>query len=196
MDVDEQRRLERFGRLQPPSFSGAESEDAQDFLDRFQQILHMACILDTSGVSLTTFQITGYAFRRWEAYEKCSPVGAAPLTWNEFSVLFLVKFVPQTRKEELRRQFEQLRQDGMSVTLYEMRFSKLTRHAVWLVPTKRERIRRFIDGLYYQYRFVLIRESVSGATFNEVIDIAQRLEMVHKSADVLDFELVPLQPLL
>ncbi|XP_070018310.1 cold shock domain-containing protein 4-like [Nicotiana sylvestris] len=29
MSDDEQRRLERFGRLQPPSFSGAEGEDAQ-----------------------------------------------------------------------------------------------------------------------------------------------------------------------
>ncbi|XP_070045213.1 uncharacterized protein [Nicotiana tomentosiformis] len=34
MHEDEQRRLERFGRLQPPSFSGAEGEDAQGFLDR------------------------------------------------------------------------------------------------------------------------------------------------------------------
>ncbi|XP_070041367.1 uncharacterized protein [Nicotiana tomentosiformis] len=33
MPEDEHRRLERFGRLQPPSFSGAEGEDAQGFLD-------------------------------------------------------------------------------------------------------------------------------------------------------------------
>ena len=34
MADDEQRRLERFERLRPPSFSGAESEDAQGFLDK------------------------------------------------------------------------------------------------------------------------------------------------------------------
>jgi len=30
----EQTRVESFGRIQPPSFSGAEFEDAQDFLYR------------------------------------------------------------------------------------------------------------------------------------------------------------------
>jgi len=34
MPDNEQRRLERFGRLQPPSFGGAEGEDAQGFLDK------------------------------------------------------------------------------------------------------------------------------------------------------------------
>ncbi|XP_070057445.1 uncharacterized protein [Nicotiana tomentosiformis] len=149
MTDDEHRRLERFGRLQPPSFSGAELEDAQDFFDRCQRILRTAGILKTSGVSFTTFQFTEATFKWWEAYERRIPVGAAPLTWHEFSVLFLEKFVPQTHREELHRQFEQLRQDGMSVTQYEMRFSELARHVVWLVPIERVRIRRFIDGLYY-----------------------------------------------
>ncbi|XP_070032080.1 uncharacterized protein [Nicotiana tomentosiformis] len=39
MANDEQRRLERFGRLRPPSFSDAESEDAQGFLDNCQWML-------------------------------------------------------------------------------------------------------------------------------------------------------------
>ncbi|XP_070007339.1 uncharacterized protein [Nicotiana sylvestris] len=74
MPKDKQRRLERFGRLQPPTFSGAEDEDAQ-----------------------------------------------APLTWQQFSVLFLEKYVPQSRRDELHREFEWLRQGEMIVTQYEMR---------------------------------------------------------------------------
>ncbi|XP_070042856.1 uncharacterized protein [Nicotiana tomentosiformis] len=173
MNDDEQMRLERFGRLQPPSFSGAESEDAQSFLDKCQWILHMDGILETSGVSFTTFQFTGAAIRWWEAYERCRSVGAAPLTWQEFSVLFLEKFVPQSCREELHRQFEQFRQKGMSMTQYKMRFSELAHHTVWLVPTDTESIRRFIDGPTYQLRFLMTRERVSGATCDEVVDIAQ-----------------------
>ncbi|XP_070035431.1 uncharacterized protein [Nicotiana tomentosiformis] len=146
---DEQRILERFGRFRPPSFSGAETDDAQGFLDKW-----------------------------WEAYERCRPVDAVPLTWKELSILFLEKFVPQSRREKLRRQFEQLRQDGMSVTQYEMIFSELTRHPVWLVPTDKERIRRFIDGLTYQLRFLVTPERVSDATSDEVVDIARQIEMV------------------
>ncbi|XP_070042136.1 uncharacterized protein [Nicotiana tomentosiformis] len=121
MDDNEQRRLERFGRLRPPSFSDVESEDAQGFLDKCQQMHRTVGILETNGVSFTTFQFSGTAFRWWEAYKRRMPVGAVPLTWQEFSVLLLEKFVPQSHREELRRQFEQLRQDGMSVTQYEMR---------------------------------------------------------------------------
>ncbi|XP_070040784.1 uncharacterized protein [Nicotiana tomentosiformis] len=60
---DDQRRLERFGRLQPPPFSGTEREDAQDFLDRCQRILRTAGILETCKVSFTTFQFSGAALR-------------------------------------------------------------------------------------------------------------------------------------
>ncbi|XP_070049112.1 uncharacterized protein [Nicotiana tomentosiformis] len=116
--------------------------------------------------------------RWWKGYERRRPVGGAPLTWREFSVLFLEKFVPQSRREELRRQFEQLHQDGISVTQYEIRFSELARHDVWLVSTNRERIRRFIDGLTYQLWLLMTRERVSGATFNEVVDAARQIEMV------------------
>lgn len=55
MTEDEQKRLERFGRLQPPFFSGAELEVAQDFLDKCQRTLHMVGILKTGRVSFTTF---------------------------------------------------------------------------------------------------------------------------------------------
>ncbi|XP_070047474.1 uncharacterized protein [Nicotiana tomentosiformis] len=116
--------------------------------------------------------------RWWEAYERRMPVGEVPLIWQEFSVFILEKFMSQSRREELRRQFEQLRQDGMFVMQYAMRFSELTRHAVWLVPTDRNWIRRFIDGLTYQLRLLMTRERVLGATFDEVVDIARQMEMV------------------
>ncbi|XP_070032687.1 uncharacterized protein [Nicotiana tomentosiformis] len=178
MTDEEQKRLEIFGRLRPPSFSGAELEDAHDFLDRCQLILRTTSIQETSRVSFTAFQLSGAAFGWWEAYERNRLVIVAPLSWHKFSVLFLEKFVPHTRREDLRRQFDQLRQDGMSVTQYEMRFSELAHRTIWLVPTEREMIRRFIDGLHYQVPFAMTRESVSGTRFYEVVDIAWRLEMV------------------
>ncbi|XP_070056789.1 uncharacterized protein [Nicotiana tomentosiformis] len=74
-------------------------------------MLQTAGILETSGVSFTTFQFSRASFRWWEAYERHRSIGVVPLTWHEFSILFLEKFVSHPRREELRRQFEQLRQD-------------------------------------------------------------------------------------
>ncbi|XP_070046944.1 uncharacterized protein [Nicotiana tomentosiformis] len=120
----------------------------------------------------------------WEAYKRRRLVGAAPLTWQQFSVLFLEKSVPQSHREELRMQFKQLRQGDMSLTQYEMRFSELSRHAIWLVPTDRERIRRFIDGLTFQLRLLMTRERESDANFDEVVDIARQIEMVRSQEQV------------
>ncbi|XP_070041620.1 uncharacterized protein [Nicotiana tomentosiformis] len=129
MNDEEQKRLEIFERLCPPSFSGTESDDAQDFLDRCQRMLRTASILETSGVSSTTFQLTGEAFIWWETYEMSRPV-------------------------------------------------ELARHAVWLVPAEKENIRRFINGLNYQFRFVMTLGNVAGAKFDEVVDNARQLKMV------------------
>ncbi|XP_070036579.1 uncharacterized protein [Nicotiana tomentosiformis] len=130
------------------------------------------------GLLFTTFQLTGAAFRWWETYERRRPVGATPLSWHEFSVLFLEKFVPQTHREELRWQFEYLRQEDLSVTQYEMQFSELARHAVWLVPSEREKIRRFIKGLNHQFRFIMTLGNIAGAKFDEVVNNARWIEMV------------------
>ncbi|XP_070036747.1 uncharacterized protein [Nicotiana tomentosiformis] len=154
MSDAEQKIFEQFGRLKPPVFCKAESEDAHDLIDRCQRILRTTNILDTSEISFTTFQLTRTAYRWWQAYKLSRLADTAPLTWHEFSALFLEKFVPHTHIEELRRQFEQLRQEDITVTHYEMRFSELACHAVWLVPTEREKIRRFIDGLNYRLPFI------------------------------------------
>ncbi|XP_070015317.1 uncharacterized protein [Nicotiana sylvestris] len=93
----------------------------------------------------------GAAFTWWEAYERRSPVDAVPLTWKQFSILILEKYVPHSRRKELHRQFKQLH---------------------------RERIRRFVDGLTYQLQILMTRERVSGSTFEEVVDIAREIESV------------------
>ncbi|XP_070055989.1 uncharacterized protein [Nicotiana tomentosiformis] len=64
------------------------------------------------------------------------------------------------------------------MTQYDIRFSELARHTVWLVPADGVRIRRFIDGLTYQLLLLMTREKVSNATFDEVIDIDRHIEMI------------------
>ncbi|XP_070011441.1 uncharacterized protein [Nicotiana sylvestris] len=137
MPEDKQRRLERFGILQPPIFSGADGKDAHGFLDKCQRMLRTTGILETNGVAFTTYQFFGAAFTWWEDFERCRLVNATPLTWQQFSVLFLEKYVLQSFREELRRQFEWLHHGEMTVSQYELRFSKLARYTIWLVPTDR-----------------------------------------------------------
>ncbi|XP_070057985.1 uncharacterized protein [Nicotiana tomentosiformis] len=67
----------------------------------------------------------------------------------------------------------------MTVTQYEMRFAELARHAVWLVTTEREKIRRFIDGLNYGLHFIMAWKVATGVRFDQVVYIARLLNLVH-----------------
>ncbi|XP_070002901.1 uncharacterized protein [Nicotiana sylvestris] len=116
---DKQHRLERFGRLQPPTFSRTEGEDAQGFLDKCWRILRTTGILETSGVAFTAFQFSGAALTWWESYERRRTVDAVPLTWQQFSIHFLEKYVPQSRREELHNR-EKIRR-FVNVLTYQLR---------------------------------------------------------------------------
>ncbi|XP_070015331.1 uncharacterized protein [Nicotiana sylvestris] len=80
--------------------------------------------------------------------------------------------------KDYRRQFERLQQDSMTVTQYETRFMDLARHAIIFLHTKRERVRRFIDGLTFTIRLQMAKETGDDITFHRAIDIAGRIEMV------------------
>ncbi|XP_070041132.1 uncharacterized protein [Nicotiana tomentosiformis] len=56
-----------------------------------------------------------------------------------------------------------------------MQFLELARHAV---PTEREKIRRFINGLNHQLHFVMTVGNIASVKFDEVVDSARRLKMV------------------
>nr|XP_009787759.1 PREDICTED: uncharacterized protein LOC104235647 [Nicotiana sylvestris] len=90
------------------------------------------------------------------------PIGASQ---EQFSQLFLKKFVPITLREEYRRVFERLQQGSMIVTQYETRFVDLARHAIVLLPTERKRVGKFIDGLTYMIRLQMAMETESDISF-------------------------------
>ncbi|XP_070045756.1 uncharacterized protein [Nicotiana tomentosiformis] len=131
--------------------------------------MHRVSWILSSGISFTTFQFSRAALSYWEDYKRHRPVDAAPFTWQQFSIIFLEKFVPQSCREELRRQFEQLQSAC---------------HAIRLVPTYMEKIKRFIDGLTYQLQLLMTRERVYGATFDEVVDISRQIKMVRSQERV------------
>lgn len=67
----------------------------------------------------------------------------------------------------------------MSVTDYEMRFTKLFRHATILIPSKKERVRRFIGGLHHGIRLSMDREVEFGTSFHQDVEIACHINHIH-----------------
>ncbi|XP_070020525.1 uncharacterized protein [Nicotiana sylvestris] len=115
-------------------------------------------ILESHGVDFTTFQLEGKAHRWWQSYIFGRPAGSPPLTWGQFTQLILDRYIPPSKREELRYQFEYLEQCQMSVTDYKARFSELYRHALMILPTDAERVQRFVAGLHPSIRASMAQE--------------------------------------
>ncbi|XP_070040789.1 uncharacterized protein [Nicotiana tomentosiformis] len=60
---------------------------------------------------------------------------------------------------------------------YAVRFSELSRHAPILVSIVREQVRRFIEGLNYVIRFSMAQELETDTPYQQVVEIARRLEV-------------------
>ncbi|XP_070044837.1 uncharacterized protein [Nicotiana tomentosiformis] len=181
-------RLDKFTKLFPAHLSGAPSNYPYDYLDHCHEVLRNMGIVETNRVDFSMFQIMGSVNRWWRDYILTRPAGLPALTWDQFSELFLEKFIPVTQREEYRRQFEYLWQGSMTVTLYETRFGDLAHHTIILLPIKRERVRRFIDGPIYTTRLQMAKEIRSDISFQSAANITRKIEMVHaqERGQVLD----------
>ncbi|XP_070047300.1 uncharacterized protein [Nicotiana tomentosiformis] len=133
-------------------------------------------ILESHGIDFTTIQLDGRA-RRWcQSYLLGRPAGSPPMTWIQFTQRFLDRYIPPSKREELRYPFEQLEHGQMLVTDYEARFSELSLHALMILPTDTERVRRFVAGLHSVIRANMARGVEMGTSYQLVVEIARRIE--------------------
>ncbi|XP_070008141.1 uncharacterized protein [Nicotiana sylvestris] len=135
-------------------------------------------IVETNGVNFSTFRLFGSAKTWWRDYCLARPAGSPALTWEQFTHLFLERFLPITQREIYQRYFERLQQGSMTVTQYETRFIDLACHVLIILPIERERVRRFIEGLIQPIRLQMAKETGSEISFQEVANVARRVDMV------------------
>ncbi|XP_070041283.1 uncharacterized protein [Nicotiana tomentosiformis] len=80
-------------------------------------------------------ELSGAAYRWWQAYEEGRPADATPPTWAQFSKMFLKEFVPQTLQDACCIEFERLCQGTMTVSEYAIRKTNHTKPSIEEPPT-------------------------------------------------------------
>ena len=68
MTSDQHELFTKFLKLKPPVFKGAESEDGNDFLVDFHELLHKMDIVERFGVEFLTYKFLGNAKIWWRLY--------------------------------------------------------------------------------------------------------------------------------
>ncbi|XP_070017111.1 uncharacterized protein [Nicotiana sylvestris] len=88
-------------------------------------------------------------------------------------------YIPPSEREELRYQFEQLEKSQMFVTDYEAKTYELSCHALMILPTDAEKVRRFVVGLHSDIRANMARDVEIGTPYQLVVEIALRIKGYH-----------------
>ena len=66
------------------------------------------------------------------------PPGEVPITWDVLKTSFLESFFPREQRESKVEEFINLRQRGMSVREYSLKFVKISKYASSLVSISRD----------------------------------------------------------
>ncbi|XP_059277544.1 uncharacterized protein LOC132031582 [Lycium ferocissimum] len=134
--------------MKPKEFTGTDPDaDPQNFIDELQKIFRVMQATDREAVEFGTFQLKDVAHLWYKSWEMSHGEDASHATWEELEIAFIDHFLPEKTREAKAWEFEYLRQDGVSVTEYYVKFSSLARYAPHMVKDMRARVRRFVLGL-------------------------------------------------
>ncbi|XP_070054002.1 uncharacterized protein [Nicotiana tomentosiformis] len=101
--------LQEFLKLKSPKFTGSDnSADPQSFLDGTLKALRALGCSSERAVELATYKLEDMANIWYETVLLGRPVGAAPLTWDEFTKLFMNHFLPDSLMQKYASDFERL----------------------------------------------------------------------------------------
>lgn len=66
----------------------------------------------------------------------------------------------------------------MSMTEYNMRFTELSCHVAFLIPTKVDKVKRFIEELHFGFKIAISREAKTETIFLLSMDIVRMIECI------------------
>jgi hypothetical protein len=149
-------RLAEFLRTCPTTFSQAKNPmDAEDWLKGVEKKLVIAQCTDHEKVLFAAHQLYGTTANWWETY--CNThVNVNAITWNEFKARFCTHYVPRGTMKLKRKEFTNLKQDGMTVNEYLNSFIQLSRYAPNDINTDEKKHDVFLNGLNDDIQFQLL----------------------------------------
>jgi hypothetical protein len=161
--------LEKFRKLDPPSFKGSKDPlEADNRLKELDRLFKAMNVRDDQRVTLAVFMLKGDALEWWESTERTHEGGV--VSWQQFVNLFQKRYFPDSLRLQKEAEFIRIEQGNQSVYEYERKFAELSCFAPHMVDIEVRKARHFERGL---------REEIQGPvsmfkleTYAEVVDRA------------------------
>lgn len=140
--------LRDFTRMSPHTLFGSKvNEDPKDFLDEVYKILYSMGVSSNEKDELVAYQlkdVTQTWYTQWK-YNRVLRAGHVRLEF--FRKTFLDRFFPREKREANVEEFINLRQGGMSVQEYSLKFIKLSKYASSSVSNPRDEMSHFVTSV-------------------------------------------------
>ena len=126
--------IRNFTRMNPPTFFGSKvEEDPQRFVDKVFKVNDSMGINSQEKVELTAYPLKDVTLVFNEQWKDERPVREGQITWGEFKMVFLDRFFPFELRERKMQELINLRQGGISVKEYSLKFTQLSKYVIlWL----------------------------------------------------------------
>ena len=137
--------LKRFQKFNPSKYNGETGvEAAEKWIEDMEKIYKALGYNDARKVTFVEFQLEGLAYSWWRVIEeKWRGEGRQP-EWGAFVAEFGKKFIPKVVRDRKEQEFINLRQRTLTVSEYEVQFTKLSKYALDMVNTEEKRMKRFL----------------------------------------------------
>jgi hypothetical protein len=138
--------LEKFRKLDPPSFKGSKDPlEADNWLKELDRLFKVMNVRDEQRVTLAVFMLKGDALEWWESTERTHEGGV--VSWQQFVDLFRKRYFPDSLRLQKEAEFIRIEQGNQSVYEYERKFAELSRFAPHMVDIEVRKARHFERGL-------------------------------------------------
>ena len=172
------RRNKDFKDLGGKRFAGTETPvEIVGWIRTCETIFTRMELTPVQRQELAVHQLDGTARFWWDSI--VDGLDLTTMTWEEFKTRFQSRFIPETTRFQLYREFLELRQEGdMTVAQYVAKFNELSTYGSSLVDTPMKKNQKFIRGLTpYICRCLL---PFVGDSFERVLDLTLDYEDQNK----------------
>ncbi|XP_059639540.1 uncharacterized protein LOC132281895 [Cornus florida] len=119
---------------------------ADSFIDRVEKHINaMNLATDKLKITFATYIFIGDVEIWWKTVSHTHDLDT--MTNDTFKKLYYEKYFPAPKWRELKKEFDGLKQENMTVTEYENKFTSFLRFAPGIANDEEGKIEKFIDGL-------------------------------------------------
>ena len=140
--------IQRMARYRPIDFMGKKDDEpvmAENWLERTERMLVQIHCIAEEKLECAISLLQDEAYHWWVSVIRTAPPKS--VTWKFFLDEFKKQYVGRIYLNNMRREFQNLKQRQMSVTEYQREFTRFSKYAPEILVSEEERCRKFEDGL-------------------------------------------------